>query len=67
MGLTSICLFILWILGHNLLNTNARRPVKGSKDADFRLAFFTEAIYCPLGLGPSTRWMWSWGPGSDDV
>jgi len=26
--------------GHNLLITNARMPIKGSQDADFRLVFF---------------------------
>ena len=26
--------------GHNLPTTNARWPVKGSKDADFRLVYF---------------------------
>jgi len=33
-------LFILCFVFHNLLTTNARKPIKGFKDADFHLVFF---------------------------
>jgi len=43
-------LFILWFLVYNLLTTNARKPVKGSKDADFRRVFFKRSTKLPLAV-----------------
>jgi len=41
-------------LGHNLQTQKARRPIKGSKDADFRLVIKkeTKIVSCVWGAGP---------------
>jgi len=52
-------LFILWFLIHNfLVTTNARKPIEGSKDADFQLVFFIkkEAQSSLLRLRLRARW-----------
>jgi len=47
----------MWFVDHNLPTTNATWPIKGSKDADFRLVFFKKVTKnCLLGLGPRARW-----------
>jgi len=45
--------------GHNFCTTNARWPIKGYRDADFRLVFFLKK---ETKIGSR-----SWGPGPDDV
>jgi len=47
----------LLFLGHNFRTTNARKPFKGSKGADFRLVFLKKrSKNCFLGWGPRARW-----------
>jgi len=48
----------LWFLGGNLLTTNTRRPIKGSKDTDFRLVFKKKK----QKISP-----WGWGQWSGNV
>jgi len=39
-------------LGHNFQTANARKPTKGSTDADFRLGFtFKKKQKLPFGVG----------------
>jgi len=39
-------------VGHNVQTTNVRKPVKGSKDSDWRLVFKLQSNNWPLVLGP---------------
>jgi len=43
-------------LGHKLLTTNARKRIKGTKDAKFRLVSIQKEEQFPLVLGPKAWW-----------
>jgi len=49
---------ICWFLHHNLQITNTRKPIKGSKDADFHLVFVWKKLKAPSC---------GWGQGPDDA
>jgi len=44
---------------HNLLTTNARKPIKSSKDASFCLDFFKKSTKLPLEVESQSQTKWA--------